>query len=62
MSNTLNNVIKSIARKSISVELSELKNASKRINDDFSQACSAINNSTGNVIMIGIGKSGDIAA
>ena len=62
MSNTLNNVIKSIARKSISVELSELKNASKRINDDFYQACSAINNSKGNVIMIGIGKSGDIAS
>lgn len=62
MSNTLNNVIKSIARKAISIELSELKNALKRINDDFYQACSAINNSKGNVIMIGIGKSGDIAA
>ena len=42
MSNTLNNVIKSIARKAISIELSELKNALKRINDDFYQACCAI--------------------
>jgi arabinose-5-phosphate isomerase len=49
------------ALRTISLELEAVSALQRRINEDFSKACSLILNCSGRVIVMGIGKSGHIA-
>lgn len=50
-----------LAKNSIQIEIEELKHLKNRINNDFLTALDLINNSSGKLIIVGIGKSAHIA-
>jgi arabinose-5-phosphate isomerase len=50
----------SSAKKVIAIECDAISNLSKNINQDFAKACTAILHTKGRVIVMGIGKSGNI--
>lgn len=50
-----------IARNALSVEISELENLKKRLDENFLQAIELINSAKGKLIIVGIGKSAHVA-
>lgn len=55
-----NKDIISLAKNAISVEISELESLKNRIDDNFGKAVTIINQSTGKLIVVGIGKSAHV--
>lgn len=55
-----NKDIISLAKNAISIEISELESLKNRINDNFGKAVNIINQSSGKLIVVGIGKSAHI--
>lgn len=55
-----NKDIISLAKNAISIEISELESLKNRINDNFGKAVTIINQSSGKLIVVGIGKSAHI--
>lgn len=49
-----------IAKKALSIEISELENLKNRLDDSFLKAVDLINNSKGKLIIVGIGKSAHV--
>ena len=50
----------SLAKKSLRIEIEELKNLEKRIDESFSEAVNIIHRASGKLIVVGIGKSAHI--
>ena len=50
----------SLAKNAIAVEVTELESLKNRIDEQFEKAVNIINNSTGKLIVVGIGKSAHV--
>ncbi|MDO5615997.1 MAG: SIS domain-containing protein, partial [Cruoricaptor ignavus] len=55
-----NQTIINLAKKSLQTEITELESLKNRLDENFSEAVKIINNATGKLIVVGIGKSAHV--
>lgn len=56
-----NSALLNLAKNALEIEIDELKNLKNRLNEDFTKALKIIHQSSGRLIIVGIGKSAHIA-